>query len=129
MRIKLSVKLLTVLVILIIVGTQSICTLTLAQGAWTTIKTFTGTGYKDTEDLTVPVKYWRFRYMASATSEQYAMLSIFLYPSGETKSYVTFVELRGSGTDVNYVHVGLIFHVTISFNPSIESASTFAITS
>jgi len=106
LSVKFPVKLLPVLVILIVVCIQSISTQTLAQGEWKTIKTFQGSGNKDTEDFTVPVNYWRIVYTTNANNEQYASFSIFVYPSGETAKYVAFVTFNKSGTDTSYLRAG-----------------------
>jgi hypothetical protein len=68
---KLSIKLLSVLIIVIIVAAQSTSTQILAQGEWKTIKTLTGSADKDTEDFTVPTNYWRIVYTIKAENEQY----------------------------------------------------------
>ena len=81
-------------------------TQTLGQGEWKTIKTFTGIEGKDTEDFNVSTNYWRIVYTIKAESEQYASFSFFVYPSGETKSYVASVTFIKSGTDTTYVRAG-----------------------
>jgi hypothetical protein len=79
---------------------------TLGQGEWKTIKTFTGSDYRDTEDFNVPTNYWRIVYTTVAKNEQYAGFSVFIFPSGETKSYVAMVNFDKSGTDTTYVRAG-----------------------
>ena len=103
---KLSIRLLSALIVVIIVSLQASSTPTLAQGEWKTIKTFTGSGNKDTEDFTAPVNYWRIVYTTNANNEQYAVFSVFVYPSGETAKYVAFVTFNKSGTDTSYIRAG-----------------------
>jgi len=98
-----------VLILLVLIAAGSIAlrqTQTLGQGEWKTIKTFTGIEGKDTEDFNVPANYWRIVYTINAESEQYASFSFFVYPSGETKSFVASVTFMKSGTDTTYVRVG-----------------------
>ena len=108
---KLSIKLLSVLIITIIVAAQS--TQIQAAGEWKTIKTFTGsapTGKRaidqKTEDFTVPTNYWRTVYTIKAQNEQYASFSAYIYPSGETVKNVAKVDFYKSGTDTSYVRAG-----------------------
>jgi DNA/RNA endonuclease G (NUC1) len=61
---------------------------------------------KDTEDFTVPTNYWRIVYTTNAENEQYALFSFFVYPSGETKSFVASVTFVKSGTDTTYARAG-----------------------
>ena len=88
--------------------TQQIATSaqTLGQGEWKTIETFTGSADRDTEDFNVPTNYWRIVYTIEAENEQYAGFYFFVYPSGETKSYVASVIGFKSGTDTTYVRAG-----------------------
>ena len=69
---KLSVRLLSALIVVIIVSLQASSTPTLAQGEWKTIKTLSGSGNKDTEDFTVPTNYWRIVYTVTAQYVEYA---------------------------------------------------------
>lgn len=102
---KLSIKLLSVLILMIILGAQSTSTQILAQSEWKTTKTLTGSASKDTEDFTVPTNYWRIVYTIT-TDSQFPVFSIFVYPSGETKNFVAFMDLRKPGTDTSYVRAG-----------------------
>lgn len=77
-----------------------------SQGEWKTIATFTGSGYGNTEDFTVLTNYWRIVYTIKAENEQYARFYAFVYPSGETRSYVASLDLRKSGTETSYVRAG-----------------------
>jgi len=54
----------------------------------------TGSADKRTEDFTVPTNYWRIVYTIKAQNEQYGGFYAYIYPSGETKSYVASVELN-----------------------------------
>jgi hypothetical protein len=85
---------------------QSTSMQTAGQAGWKTIKTFTGSSYKDTEDFTVPTDYWRIVYTIRAESEEYAAFSAYIYPSGETAIYVTSVSFDKSGTDASYIREG-----------------------
>ncbi len=89
-----------------VVSVQSASFQVAAQGEWKTIKTLTGSANKDTEDFTVPTNYWRIAYTIKAENEQYALFSVFVYPSGETAKYVAFVTLNKSGTDTSYIRAG-----------------------
>jgi hypothetical protein len=102
---KSSVKLLSALVILVIVGIQSVSTQVLAEGEWKTIKTLTGTGDKDTEDFTVPSSYWRIVYTITTDSD-YPAFYAYIYPAGETTGYVAHVSFDKAGTDTSYVRAG-----------------------
>ena len=119
---KLSIKLLSVLIITIIVAVQATSTQIQAAGEWKTMKTFTGSaptgkvalGQK-TENFTVPINYWRIVCTIKAQDEQYASFHALVYPSGETARYVSSVDLRQSGTNTTYVRAGPgDFHVKVS---------------
>jgi hypothetical protein len=77
-----------------------------AVGQWKTIRTFTGSANKDTEDFTVQANYWRIVYTAQAPSEP-MVFSAFIYPSGETAAYAAFVTLKKPGTtETSYIRAG-----------------------
>lgn len=76
-----------------------------AQGEWKTIKTFMGSGGKDTEDFTVPVNYWRITYTIK-TESNYPGFSASIYPKGETALYIAHVDLDKAGTDTSYIRAG-----------------------
>ena len=60
---------------------QASSTQTTGQGEWKTIKTFTGSADKSTEDFNVPTNSWRIVYATKAESEQYAAFyALFGFP-------------------------------------------------
>lgn len=85
--------------------TQPTTTQTPGQGGWTTIATFTGINDKNTPDFTVPTNIWRITYTVQPANA-YSSFSFYLYPSGQTETFLTSVLYVASGTDTTYVHVG-----------------------
>jgi hypothetical protein len=59
-----------------------------AAPSWHSIANFTGTGDKNTPSFTTKGNKFKVVLSASASSPEYAVLSFFAYPEGETKSYV-----------------------------------------
>jgi len=84
---------------------QQTTTQTTAQVEWKTIKTFTGSDNRDTEDFNVPTNYWRIVYTIEAESEQFAGFYAFVCLSGKDDS-VASVSLNKSGTETSYIRAG-----------------------
>lgn len=77
----------------------------LTKGEWNTIITFTGSTDKTTELFHIPSETWRINW--TYTGGSYAVFSFFVYPEGETTSYVEFLSAMGSSkSDVTYIYEG-----------------------
>lgn len=84
---------------------QQTTTQTTARVEWKTIKTFTGSADKATEDFNVPTNYWRIVYTINAENEQFAGFYAFVCLSGKDDS-VASVNLNKSGTETSYIRAG-----------------------
>ena len=58
------------------------------EPTWHSIATFSGTGNKDTDSFTTKGEKFKVKITANADSIEYALISFFAYPEGETKMYV-----------------------------------------
>lgn len=77
----------------------------LTKGEWNTIITFTGSTYKTTELFHIPSETWRINWTYTTGSS--AVFSFFVYPEGETMSFVESLSAMGSSkSDVTYIYEG-----------------------
>lgn len=59
-----------------------------SEPTWHSVVNFTGTGKKDTDSFTTKGQKFKVKITANADSMEYALISFFAYPEGETKMYV-----------------------------------------
>lgn len=77
----------------------------LTKGEWNTIMTFTGSAYKTTELFHIPSETWRINW--TYTGGSLAVFGFYVYPEGETVSYVESLSAMGSSkSDVTYIYEG-----------------------
>lgn len=78
--------------------------LSAAEEEWKEIKTFSGSSDKTTEPFEVSSNRWRINWEADAG--EMGIFGFFVYPEGETVSYVESVSHDGGGSDTTYIYEG-----------------------
>lgn len=78
------------------------------SAAWHSVANFTGSGDKNTPSFQTQGKKFKLKISATTTSPQYAVMSFFTYPEGETVSYVDHGDLG----DFNQTTVSDEFEIT-----------------
>lgn len=74
---------------------------------WDTIGSFSGQGYKTSAPFTITTSFWRYRWEYTTSSPDYAGFHVYVYPEGETSSYVNAFSVDGpSASDDEYVYDG-----------------------
>jgi len=58
------------------------------EATWHSVANFTGTGNKETDSFTTKGQKFKVKITANTDSMEYALISFFAYPEGETKMYV-----------------------------------------
>jgi len=103
---KTSLLFLCVMLISFVATTMTAHSLALAETAnWSEVATFTGVGSSETHNttyFTIDHPEWQIRWMLSADPNHsaYAGFFVFVYPQGETNSYVgTIYSIGGSPTN------------------------------
>jgi len=85
-----------------------------SSGSWHYITSFSGQGDKTTDSFKITSSKWRIKWSYTTNYPEYAMFSIFIYPKGETVSYIDFIDASGaSKSDVSYVYQSGEFYLKI----------------
>ncbi len=81
------------------------------------IQTFTGVGDKTTDTVTITGEKWAVAWQTIPTSgvEEYAIFGVFIYPEGETVSYIAYFDGL-EGETVIYVGKGNYYFSVIVAN-------------
>lgn len=82
-------------------------TVSRAQEEWVKVQTFTGQGDKTTAPFHISGSEWRINWTAVPESPEFGGFGFFVYPEGETASYVESIDTpHGSGSDTTYIYEG-----------------------
>ena len=85
-----------------------------SSGSWHYVTSFSGQGDKTTDSFKITGSKWRIKWNYTTNYPEYATFSIFIYPKGETVSYIDFVDASGAGkSDVSYIYQSGEFYLKI----------------
>jgi len=83
-------------------------------GSWHFITAFSGTGDKTTDTFKISSSKWRIKWSYTTNYPEYAIFSVFIYPKGETVSYIDFIDASGaSKSDISYIYQSGEFYLKI----------------
>ena len=80
--------------------------------SWHQIKSWEGSGIKDTEPFTIAENQWRIKY--SITGDEFGLLQIFVYKIGNDFPVATVANIMGTASDTSYVYKNGEFYLKIN---------------